>query len=204
MIQPVSIVPSAALPAFGIARVTGATAVEAGVVYRSVAQTDLATTWTPTYLVNGPCPVDANGYGAADQCIYGAEMFVSYRAAAGTPAAGEIWGPKSGQWTLEKYYPGFRVVGAVLSTEDVPRALFVPVGIRSLLGVTDGAIAAVSGTTPTSGTVSVYYYSGSGAMTDTTYNVTAYNMAGAVATSKNVQLKLIGERWWVDVEDCQE
>lgn len=37
----------------------------------------------------------------------------------GTPAIGEGWGPKPGQWTISKGFPGCRIVGIVDATNKI-------------------------------------------------------------------------------------
>jgi hypothetical protein len=59
-------------------------------------------------LVNGPIDMAAASYGQAHAAF---PAGVLYDPADGTPAAGEIWGAKEGEWKLRKGYPGFRVLG---------------------------------------------------------------------------------------------
>jgi hypothetical protein len=54
----------------------------------------------------------------------------------GTPAMGECWGPKNGQFTVSKGYPGFEVVGVVDSGNKIVLVKLAP--ITSLLAKTTG------------------------------------------------------------------
>lgn len=112
----------------------------------------------------------------------------------GTPANDETWGPKPGQWTLSKGYPGFRVLG-VWDTER-KLALVVPEPIVSLVGKADGAITASDDETPGSGTVSVYVRPSSD-LVDSMMNVTALNIGGEIAADTLVHLKWYAGAWWV-------
>jgi hypothetical protein len=63
-------------------------------------------------------------------------------------------------------------------------------------------IPALSGSTPGSGTVTLYSFNGT-TLSATTTTVTAYNMtSGAVAANAWLQLKLIAGYWFIDVEGC--
>ena len=66
-------------------------------------------------------------------------------------------------------------------------------------------IAARSGTTVGSGTVTLYKCDDTTlvALTGDYSTVTAYNMSGStVAANAYLQIKRIGNKWFVDVEDC--
>jgi len=84
--------------------------------------------------------------------------------------------------------------------------LWIPViGIQTAIAKTVGAITARSGTTAGSGTVSIYYLTSAGVLTDTGESVSAYNIAGgAVNGSTFITIKRVeGSPFWVvDMEDC--
>lgn len=84
--------------------------------------------------------------------------------------------------------------------------LWIPViGIQTAIAKTTGAITARSGTTAGSGTVSIYYLTSAGVLTDSSETVTAYNIAGAeIAATTFITIKRIeGSGYWVvDMEDC--
>ena len=84
--------------------------------------------------------------------------------------------------------------------------LWIPViGIQTAIAKTTGAITARSGTTAGSGTVSIYYLTSAGVLTDSSETVTAYNIAGgAVNGSTFITIKRVeGSPFWVvDMEDC--
>lgn len=119
----------------------------------------------------------------------------------GTPAPGETWGPKPGQWTLSKGYPGlFEIEGIWDSTNKYASGTVRP--ISALVGKCGSDIAALSGTTPGSGSVTIHVFDGSDFVA-TSWTVTAYNLsATAVTANKYLQLKWYGNMWLVDFESC--
>lgn len=105
------------VPEWAVMRVTGMAT--SGIICPTITKPD--TTFSRLYMVNGPRLVPPyTGYG---QTGYGwgtflltetlrlLDQFVFYNTSSGTPAAGESWGPKNGQWALEKDYYGFGVLG---------------------------------------------------------------------------------------------
>ena len=73
---------------------------------------------TASFLFAGPTPIPAGDYGAATFDVPALAAWDT-----GTPAVGETWGPKSGQWTLSKGQPGFTVVGVVDATRNLMLAV---------------------------------------------------------------------------------
>jgi len=76
---------------------------------------------------------------------------------------------------------------------------------QTAIAKTTGAITARSGTTAGSGTVSIYYLTSAGVLTDTGETVSAYNIAGgAVNGATFITIKRVeGSPFWVvDMEDC--
>jgi hypothetical protein len=99
----------------------------------------------------------------------------------GTPALDEGWGPKPDQWKLFKGFPATATPLIDLdSTNHIMLATWGP--ITDFLCKFDADITARSGTTIGSGTASLYYLSGS-TLTDTTVNLTVYNISSTKATS---------------------
>lgn len=75
----------------------------------------------------------------------------------------------------------------------------------NFIGKCDSTVTARSGTTPGTGTVSLYTINGSGTLVDTTYNVTAKNLsATATASGAYVMMKRdpFSRTFWLDMEDC--
>lgn len=84
--------------------------------------------------------------------------------------------------------------GLVLSMTNV---------IYSRIGKPDADIAAASGATPGSGTVSVWSLGSAGDMIDTTQNITAYNLSGeAVTSGVYVVVAFIDGKWFIIYEVC--
>jgi hypothetical protein len=90
-------------------------------------------------LINSITPIDANGgYGIA---AYETPFPAAYDTADGTPAAGQGWGAKSGEWKLRKDYAGFVVQSTITTgTVDVVR-----------VSPGDGTVTSVAATAPTAG-----------------------------------------------------
>lgn len=181
------------IPAYGVMRVTGLTNYAGQAV---ITVDEPSTTFSNLYLLNGSMDVAADGDG------YCQPMRQYFLAAydAGTPVFGEGWGPKPSQSTLSKGYPGFVIVGIHNSTDKI--AVVEQRPMLTLLGKANGAISARSGTTPGTGTMDIYYVTGT-TLTDTTMDVTVKNLsATAVTASAYIMAKWIGDAWYVDFEDC--
>jgi hypothetical protein len=102
--MPVANTTAEEIPAFGLMRVTGTD--DDGRAQVAKPDTDGQT----NLLVNGPLPVNPNGYGQGhceSPCV------VAYDTDDGTPAAGEDWGAASGSWKLKKDQTGASPVGGV-------------------------------------------------------------------------------------------
>jgi len=100
-----------------------------------------STTFYSRYAVNINGPVDA---GKSGLCCFEGPVWIKYDT--GTPARGEGWGPKPGQWTLSKGFPATTLVdGIVDSTNKLLLGTLAP--ITTLLGKTTGAITANSAST---------------------------------------------------------
>lgn len=184
-------------PAYGLLAITGMEM--RGTTFKRpvLTGTKPSTTFYREYAVNGPTVIPAGGYG---RCTRGpAALYIAYDS--GTPALDEGWGPKPGQWTLSKGYPSTTTVsGIVDSTNKVLLGTLGP--INTLAGKADSNIAAISTDTPTSGTVSVYYFGGT-SYADTTQNVTAYNKSAAeVTASKHLTMVWVNGIWEIIFESC--
>lgn len=94
-------------PAFGILVITG-TEMRGNEFKRPVLIGNKpSTTFYREFVVNGPTPIPAGGYG---RCTRGPGA-CSVKYDTGTPANGEGWGPKPGQWTASKGFPGISCEG---------------------------------------------------------------------------------------------
>jgi hypothetical protein len=94
-------------PPFGLLAITGSE--QRGTEYkRTVLLGDMpSTTFYRDYAINGPTAIPAGKYGRCTRMCGG--LWIAYDS--GTPAAGEGWGPKPGQWTASKGFPGITVEG---------------------------------------------------------------------------------------------
>lgn len=148
--------------------------------------------------VNDDFDVESGDYGRF--CL-GAMAPALYDSADGTPAWGELWGPRSGSWKLKKNTGGFRVKSAsYVGAAANYRTLVMPEPFIRFHGVTDAAIAKDA-----SGTISIYY--GTGAGTDSTVNmISVYNSYGDVAISKDVEClwdgDVAGTAWRIIAAEC--
>jgi hypothetical protein len=125
-----------AIPPFAVMAVTAAEL--DGTTYICKVQKP-STTFRRQYLVNGPDEVpyhSIRGYGEAQQ---GQVVRVFYDT--GTPANGEGWGPKPGQWSLSKNYPQTAIAqGVVDSDNKIMLAHWGP--IQSGMGQATAAVTA--------------------------------------------------------------
>lgn len=103
------------IPPFACMRVTGATTANGQRVY-TVAKPNGSGT---VHMINGPTQVTvAQLYGAGS---LETPATVLYNTSSGTPAHGETWGPKGGQWSLEKGYAGYTIIGGNLGSGSTAR-----------------------------------------------------------------------------------
>ncbi len=149
-----------------------------------------STTFGSLYGVNGDTAVKQ---GRTGKCCLGPMILALYDT--GTPANGEGWGPKSGQWTLSKNYPATATIsGVVNTTNKLVLANWGP--ITSLIGKADSSISKGS-----SGTVSIWTGAG-GSESDTGINITAYALGAAITSAKWVTVQLINGVWYVGPWEC--
>ena len=159
------------IPPFGIMRITGTTTVGD----QSVVTVDkMSTEFQRFTLVNGAATIYAD---AEDGSIFGTgyrcerPVLALYDSADGTPAIGQIWGPRSGSWKLRRHHYGYRIEETVNSgTQDffATTVMVTQHLVDHVKGKTDGAYAKAG----TSGIVSVWEGDNSA---DTTMNVTSVN-----------------------------
>jgi len=155
------------------------------------------TTFNRVYLVNLEREVEQGGYGAAK--FHWNAGFALYDTGSGTPAAGESWGPQSGQWTLKKNYYGFATLGGNITTDSgKERTAIVQTGVDSVFGKIDSSSVSKNGT----GTVSVWD-SVFGADI-TAWDLTVYNHTVALSTVSGKQCKVsfVGNRPVFDWVEC--
>jgi hypothetical protein len=175
------------LPQFGVARVTGMTTINDQKVV-SVEKPD--TTFGRLYLVNSGDDLAYQRVGVAKN-----RPIVKVLYDTGTPAIGEVWGPKPGQFSCSAWYPGFKVLGIVSSTDKIMLAQYDEPGIY--LGKADADIAKGS-----TGTVSLWI-GASGAESDSTINITGCSALGAAITSgKWVTVQYINGVPYVGPYEC--
>lgn len=103
-------------PPFGLLAVTGSEqrGDSSGKKRTVLLGTKPSTTFYREHVVNGPQKLRA---GKTGKCYIGGPLWIAFDDADGTPAAGEGWGPKPGQWDAALGYPGITVEG-VKSAEN--------------------------------------------------------------------------------------
>jgi hypothetical protein len=119
------------IPAFAAMAITGLVH-ENGIAFLQCDKP--GTTFVREYAVNNMFDVPA---GLRGTCFRAGDLRVLYDAAA--PAAGEGWGPKPGQWSLSRGYPGFSIQGVVDSQHRIAKTFYEP--IAQVLVKTTGAVA---------------------------------------------------------------
>lgn len=171
------------VPAFAICEITGAQAPSDEEPW-ALKIDKPSSTFRRLYLVNGERPVPATENGADGRgtgTLLRHARLVSYNSASGTPAYGEVWGPKPDQWTLEKYRFGFYMFGGAAEVGDLHLAVATQEMVTSVRGKTTGSVSKGS-----TGTVDVY-------------DSAAATMSMTITGVKNVYGSTIGSGKWVNV-----
>lgn len=155
--------PSNDCPAFGIMLTNGAKQISTGWWVDQGKRPDTYGCQS-NFLVATQQGVKTNaGGGAQAPSGFPPRFVVAYDSADGTPAAGELWGPRSGTFLAKKNTGGFRVIKAFDTTNHWMLAYSEPFTL--FRGTADADIAAGA-----QGTVSIFYRSSGTAYTDTTVN----------------------------------
>jgi hypothetical protein len=187
------------MPPFSVVLINGV-ASSSGEIVLSVTQPNAASTdfnWNG-YMVTGPIAIGVSdttneGY-ATDLSEPG---FVRYDGS-GTPAQGQVWGPKHGQMTLTRYYFGFEILGGNTTAAGNNVTVARWTGVEKVLGKADGA------STKGSGTITVSVYAGAvNSDADTTMNITGVgNEFANVSSGKYVWVTRNGETPYLTSAEC--
>lgn len=177
------------IPACAVMRVTG---IEVVATRATATVAKPSSTFQRLYLVNGGWSVAINGYG--EGTWLSEANYVLYNTSSGTPAYGESWGPKNGQWTLEKYRYGFTILGGNTGSGSTAKTGAIQHQVNGFIGKTDASHALDA-----TGTISIY----DGNEVDTSDNMTGVdNLFGAVASGKFVDVSWRGGRWFLTSARC--
>jgi len=130
--------------------------------------------------------------GAIGDCTIHEPARARYLSSDGTPAFGQTWGIEPGQWYLRKGRYGFQVLGDPADNRVL--AIQRP---SSIVGKFASPVAAASGNTPTSGTLTLWYFNGS-AFAATSLTTTAYNFSKSIEAGQLVACHLSDGIWCVD------
>lgn len=156
--------------------------------------------------IAGPDGIDHQSRGAAQMADHG-QYVALYDDADGTPASGEMWGPRASTFKLKKNTGGFQVLGVVNSTRKLVLVRTAP--FLQFRGVTNGAISSDA-----RGTVSIYYRNSSTSApfwTDTTVdtptNSVVNGLDGDIDSGASVEcvydpLSDGTEQWKITQADC--
>lgn len=150
-----------------------------------------STTFTRRYAITGgPDATQSQG----GLCSQSGWLLAKYDT--GTPAQGESWGPKPGQFTLSKGFPGFCIEGIVDSTNKIALVTLEP--ISCLKGKTTGAITALTSTT------SYRFYCGTlGSESDMGFTTTPSAVSRvAISSGKWVLLTWVCDGWEMSPLEC--
>lgn len=118
------------IPPFSVMRITGATNNHGEITF-TVALPNA--TFCRSYLVSGPVAI-ANGDSGLGTTLAQAG-YVAYNSGSGSPAYGEEWGAKEGQWELEKDRPGFIIEGGIKFTAGVNAVAAAQREVTQLLAI---------------------------------------------------------------------
>lgn len=133
----------AEIPARAVMRVSAVTMTRGRPVY-TVVKPD--TTFSHLYLVNGGAKSASGGGGWGTWLLNAGEVLYD---STYTPAIGEEWGPKSGQWSLVRHRPGFLIRGATAGSGSTATVQAQQRMVTLLIGkpvadMTKGTAAAVT------------------------------------------------------------
>lgn len=150
------------------------------------------TTFAKKYGICWPFPVEDGEVGFL---TFDGPQWMPYDS--GTPAIGEGWGPKPGQWTLSKGFPGAIVDGIIDSTDKLLLGTLSP--ITALLGKTTGAI-----TGGTSTTTAYRIWTGtSGSEADGGWTTVPGAITRVdIGTTKFVKLTWVNNGWIMEPLEC--
>lgn len=185
---------SAAVPAHGVMRVTGVTLDTDNQPRLDTAQPN--STLQRFCLVNLP----QDGEDGGDGFYYGAgtwltnALHVLYDSNDGTPANGEGWGPKAGQWSLAKWRCGFQISGGRVGTGSEARVIAHQTTVHEVYCQTNAAIAK-------GGTGAVTIYDGVDASTLMTLTGVK-NKFASLAISKKAIARWFGGSWYLTAGEC--
>lgn len=149
------------------------------------------TAFHPEHWITWADDTPNNGYG---MCIQSAPT-VDVKFDTGTPAFGEMWGAKPGEWVVSLGYPGLYVLGVIDATNKILRAIprlpVLSVIGKAGLGITKGS------------TGSVTIWKGiSGSEGTSTFTITARALWAAITASKYVLVTWLNGVPYVSPLEC--
>jgi len=191
------------VPAYGVVRISN--------YARGVPSVSRSNIYGAQYnhLVNGPYNVDNTLFGNAASSF---PAMAAYDSADGTPAFGELWGPRSGTFLLKKNTPGFRVVGGTVSGDGNDEYANGIDTVAHLVLVRPEPFLRFRGTTTiahnyqTSQSVNIFYGTGGSYIDSTIDMANVYNDFADLAISKQVECvwenDYLGTSWKIVAGRC--
>lgn len=162
-------------PAYGVLRVGGYQSASTLACYKP------DTAFSRFYVINSPSDVAAGSRGTCS--LYAPTPIKALYDPTSTPAYGDSFGAKPGQWYLAKHYPGFIFVGSFDSVAHI--GYFQPEPIMTLIGTVNTSLSPGSG-----GEVSLYM-GGTGSDTDSTLDLTGADWFSATGTTFGAGAKVM-------------
>lgn len=174
------------IPAYGVI-LLGTPFMSNGLIHYSANKP--STSFQRFYLVNGPEDIADDKFGWGTWLTHPGKVLYD----SGTPAAGESWGPKTGQWSLSKWRYGFTILGGNNTTDLTTVAVQSPV--THVWGQTQGSIAKDA-----TGTVEVF--DGNDTILNASTTLSVKNKAVSVGDNKKVGARWEGGSWYLDWCEC--
>ena len=168
------------IPPFSLVYVSATTVSDGTIVHTVNRPLAASADFYRFFLVTGPFAIgqQSNHEGIASNLD--SPGLMSYDSS-GTPAAGQVWGPKHGQFTASSNYFGFQTMGGNTTFNGINVTVARQIGVHTVLGKIDDSSVSKGGTC----TVSVHAGAG-GSETNTGMNITGvYNRAIAMTNTSN-------------------
>ena len=188
---------STVVPAYGLVQVTG-WAFRGQDVAILEATRPTTTGQADLYAINSGRPVPSGQRGL---CTFDLPHLLLYDSGLTAPALGATFGPQADSFKAKPGPVYYVALGAPV--EGV--VLVGPAKPQSYIGKCGSTVAAMSGSTPGSGTMTIWEFNASGVLVATTRTITAYNTSsGVVAANRflHTQQERQTGRHLINFEDC--
>ena len=192
---------SAAIPPFSLVLITSSTNSSSTYnenLYTVVKPNNASSTDFPRqslYLVTGPFAI---GGTSGNEGLASSLVQPNFISTSSSASLGQVWGPKNGQFTAERYYFGYEILGGATTYNGVNIALARYKPTSTWLGKIDDSSVSDGSTC----TVSIY--TGSDGTTDTTMNATVRNRGTALTSLSSPYCEVFqnGEEYYLGYVHC--